>query len=193
MRAEELKSSILDGTMSSFEDLATELREFLRSVEHELRSDLFLYISQGHVKHYVEPIEGWGSVIAKWGNTSSDIEEAEKCFALNRYTASVFHLMRLMEMAVQKFGDKLGVDLVGPVGPKVWQVILDGVNKAVKEKALEKDLLAKSYAAASAHLYNVKVAWRNEVMHPKATYTEEEAESILYNVKTFVCDLVQLL
>jgi hypothetical protein len=42
-----------------------------------------------------------------------------------------------------------------------------------------KQLSTKAYAEAASHLYNVKVAWRNEVMHPKQTYTFEEAEDDL--------------
>lgn len=47
----------------------------------------------------------------------------------------------------------------------------------------------KVYAAAAGHLYNVKIAWRNEVMHPKKTYTAEEAKKLLNAVDTFIRDL----
>jgi hypothetical protein len=49
--------------------------------------------------------------------------------------------------------------------------------------------VVKEYAEAASHLYIVKVAWRNEVMHPKQTYTFEEAKSIFGNVRTFIADL----
>lgn len=71
---------------------------------------------------------------------------------------------------------------------KNWQNILDEVNKAIRalnQKAVE----TKAYAAASSHLYNVKLAWRNEVMHPKQTYTHEEAKKLHSAVDTFVRDL----
>jgi hypothetical protein len=38
-----------------------------------------------------------------------DADEAGKCFAVGRYTACVFHLMRIMERCVQKMGRDLGV------------------------------------------------------------------------------------
>ena len=74
---------------------------------------------------------------------------------------------------------------------KVWQVILDGVNARIK--ALGRAPEAKEYASISAHLYNVKLAWRNEAMHPKATYTPEEAEGIFRAVRSFMIDLVGVL
>jgi hypothetical protein len=46
--------------------------------------------------------------------------------------------------------------------------------------------LLKEYATITSHLYSVKVAWRNAVMHPKASYTEDEAEEVLRQVIIFV-------
>jgi hypothetical protein len=118
----------------------------------------------------------------KFPQMSEDIAEAGKCLAFVRPTASVFHLMRVMEIAVQKFGDKLGVKLVNDLN---WQVILDQINKAIR--ALDHRLPeTKKLAEAASHLYNVKVAWRNEVMHPKQTYTPEEADEIFKNVRSFI-------
>jgi hypothetical protein len=67
--------------------------------------------------------------------------------------------MRVMETGVQVFGDRLGVELTTE---KNWHDILEAVNKAIK--ALDqKDLVTKAYAGISSNLYNVKLAWRNEV------------------------------
>jgi hypothetical protein len=48
-------------------------------------------------------------------------------------------------------------------------------------------------AEASANLYSVKVAWRNEVMHPKATYTLEEAENTLRQMRIFMHSLAGII
>ena len=45
---------------------------------------------------------------------------------------------------------------------------------------------------ATASLYAVKVAWRNEVMHPKETYTLEEAENLIRLVKGFMQQLAEI-
>jgi hypothetical protein len=94
--------------------------------------------------------------------------------------------MRIMEAALQKFGDKLGVTLSTE---KNWQNILDEVNKAIKAMD-HRASPTKAYAGATAHLWNVKIAWRNEVMHPKQAYTDEEAKAIFGAVRTFLRDLV---
>ena len=135
-----------------------------------------------------EPLFG-KQVEDKFSNMSEDISEAGKCIALSRSTASVFHLMRIMEIAVQEFGDKLGVKLVKETN---WQVILDQINAAIK-KMDSKDKKTVAYAQATSHLYNVKISWRNNVMHPKQTYTPEEARTIFDNVKAFVCNIVEII
>lgn len=129
------------------------------------------------------------SVINKLPSASEDLDEAGKCLALGRYTACVFHLMRVMEIGVQEFGTKIGVKLADE---KVWQVIIQEADKAIRAMD-QKDAQTKKYASISAHLYNVKLAWRNEVMHPKATYTSEEAQRIILTVAGFLVDLIVVL
>jgi hypothetical protein len=128
-------------------------------------------------------------VEAKFPQMSEDISESGKCLALGRPTAAVFHLMRVMEIGTQKLGDKLSVQFASE---KNWQNILDEVNKAIK--ALDQRAAqTKAYAAVSSHLYNVKLAWRNEVMHPKQTYTHDEATRVYSSVDAFIRDLASIL
>lgn len=120
--------------------------------------------------------------------TSEDIAEAGKCLGVGRYTAAVFHLMRVMETAVHKLGEVLDIGLVQE---KNWQNILDEVNKAIK--ALDhKQAKTKNLASISSHLYAVKLAWRNEVMHPKQTYTSDEADTVFRSVRAFMNDLAEV-
>jgi hypothetical protein len=113
--------------------------------------------------------------------------EAGNCYATGRGTACVFHLMRIMEVGVQELGKSLGV---ATVNQKVWQNILDEVNKAIK--GLDpKNPKTIELCQASANLYSVKLAWRNEVMHPKDIYTLEEAENLIRQVKIFMSHLAK--
>ena len=90
--------------------------------------------------------------------------------------------MRIMEVGVQQLGNKLGVTLVNE---KNWQNILDEINKAIKSLN-PKDPKTIELSQASANLYAVKLAWRNEVMHPKDTYTLEEADNLIRQVRIFM-------
>lgn len=173
-------------TVSEIQQAATELSNRMHDA---LVEQQFLHVSPELAKLYTKQQLFGSEVEAKFPQMSEDIAEAGKCLALQRGTATVFHLMRVMEIAVRQFGDKLGITLVSD---KNWHNILDEINKAVK--ALDqKAPQTKAFAQASAHLYNVKLCWRNEVMHPKQTYTAAEATALFGAVDTFIRDLAELL
>jgi hypothetical protein len=174
----------------SNDSLRALLIDLQQRIIDELADRVFLAIPAEDIEYYSQKDNLFGlQVEARFPQMSEDISEAGKCFALHRGTAAVFHLMRVMEIAVQHFGSKLGVKLAAE---KSWQNILDEINKAIK--ALDqKAAQTKAYAEASSHLYNVKLAWRNEVMHPKTTYTVEEARAVLISVRTFVRGLSEML
>ncbi len=159
------------------------VRDLQNKFEDEINKHMFVYVTD---PHYLDADNLSGQIVSdKFAAATEDISEAGKCFALGKFTATVFHLMRVMEIGVQEFGSKIGVSLTST---KVWHVILQEADKAIRamdQKANE----TKQYAAISAHLYNVKLAWRNEVMHPKATYTEEEARKLMAAVRSYMEEL----
>jgi len=188
-----IKDYVFSGSTSSVtaQELRRNLIELLSRMQDELEAELFLSVSPSRVAYYEQKASLFGdAVAARFPRLTADISEAGKCLALNRSTACVFHLMRVMEVGVQEFGTKLGVQLAAE---KNWQNILDETNRPIKALVVSKDPLARAYTEVAAHLFHVKVAWRNEVMHPKETYTDEEAETLFRNVKTFMTDLIQIL
>lgn len=109
-------------------------------------------------------------------------------------TAAVFHLMRVMEIALRALAKKLDVTTIDPE-VESWNKITDHVNKAITalpaKTAPEQARKAKP-GAVSAHLNSVRIAWRNEVMHPKQSYSREEARAIFNAVRAFMVDLAAL-
>ncbi|HEV2501160.1 MAG TPA: hypothetical protein VGY31_16435 [Terriglobia bacterium] len=105
-----------------------------------------------------------------------DMDEAGKCYATERATACVFHLMRVTEFGLQAIGRALGVSDSRPN----WEPIIAKIDSELKtpyDKRQFKgsvDLLAN----ASTHLHAVKVAWRNRAMHVQTEHTMEEAQEI---------------
>jgi len=161
------------------------LREAL---EDELKDRQFFYMPAGRSVMYNAQERLLGpEVAAAFPDVLTDVDEAGKCLACGRQTAGVFHLMRVLEAGLQTLGSKLNVQLVEQ---KNWQNILDEMNKAIR--ALPKGPQQTALAEFGALLYSVKLAWRNEVMHPKATYSEEEANTILQSVKAFMAALAKL-
>jgi hypothetical protein len=115
-----------------------------------------------------------------------DLDEACNCLALARATACVFHLMRAMEEAVKILGTKLGVTNV----EKEWGKILSDIG--AKIEAMPKGQSRDEWSACHVNLYHVKQAWRNSTMHPKETYTTEQAKEVLDAVFAFLKQLATL-
>jgi hypothetical protein len=171
------------------------LRDLLKRFQDELSGRYLLVIPAHRVFVYDLPgtILGEDVVsISEYSQLREDAAEAGDCFALGKYTACVFHLMRVMERCVQKMGIELGLSET-VVCELEWQKILNNIRGAIKRKwPSEKDPERVKHESIISHLETVKIAWRNPTMHPKQTYTEEQAREVLLAVKTFVRNFVQL-
>jgi len=176
------------GSVSS-KQLLQLLSETENSIRREMSIVSFYYMPSKQFEHYQKPELFGAKVNAKFPSIQFDMIEAGNCFAMGRGTACVFHLMRIMEVGVQEFGKKLGVPLVNE---KNWQNILDPLNKAIKSLP-HKGPGTVEMSEASANLYAVKLAWRNEVMHPNDKYTLEEAKNLIGQVKLFMGQLATII
>jgi hypothetical protein len=98
-----------------------------------------------------------------------------------------------MEIGVQTLGRKLRIKI--DVNTETWYQIMIHVNRTIEKlpSKTQKEKHRKSrLAEAGAHLQSVRLAWRNEVMHPKQTYTRQEAYDVFNATKTFMVFLADL-
>jgi hypothetical protein len=161
------------------------------SIKNEFENQIFLMIPSKKAIFYDSGIQFFNQEVKdRFSDLIYDIDEACKCYAFGRSTACIFHLMRIMEKAVQQLGNTFGVPLVDE---KNWQTILTKTRNAVENKyPNERDRNRIQYENTIAQLESVKIAWRNPTMHPKSTYTEDEAENLLRVVKMFMNDLAKI-
>jgi hypothetical protein len=165
------------------------LQELENTISWEMRDCYFFHMPSSQADFYDQK-EFFGPVVnAKFPSIQYDMVEAGNCYAMGRGTACVFHLMRVMEFGVQCFGTRLGVGLTGG---KNWQNILDQINREIKSLP-PKDPTTVAMSLAAANLYAVKLAWRNEVMHPNDKYTLEEAKDVIYAVRLFMGQLAAII
>ncbi len=167
-------------------------RDLRRRIQDELDSRMVFIVSQDHARYYdaAKPLAG-SAIVDELPDTITDAVEAGNCFAVGRYTACVFHLMRVMEVCVKALGGQLGVS---SADEKTWQVVINDIRREVKSKYRdEQGADRKTYEAILSHLESVKIAWRNPTMHPKNVYTEEDAETILEAVRIFTDALAEVL
>ena len=157
------------------------------NIEKELSLKRFFLLPSERVRSYDEPTFGTDADNS-FPSSSFDTSEACKCFALRRSTACVFHLMRVLEIGLGVFAGRFGV----PSDHTNWHNIIEGIEKAVRGMGSDpsrpadwKDQQEFFSQAASAFMF-IKDAWRNYTAHARGKYTEEEAETILINVRGFM-------
>jgi hypothetical protein len=128
---------------------------------------------------------------------TEDVANAGSCFAVGQSTACVFHLMRVMEHCVQRLGRKLRVSI--DPNRESWHQIMIHVHTQVNalpggaRASRPQNARKQRFAMAAGRLDHVRIVWRNDVMHPKATYDEAEALEVLTAVEAFLKSVADLL
>ena len=154
----------------------------------QMQSKLVFVMDSAHAQFVTSEVPPFGTEVDDaFPRAGEEIAEAAKCLAFQRYTAAVFHLMRAMELAVQRLAEALGKQ---PPTNKAWGIILSEIHSEIEK--MPKGSRRDAWSACHAHLYHVKQAWRNDTMHPKTTYTEEQAETVFDAVRSFMIHLARM-
>lgn len=155
-----------------------------QAVLNDLAEHLFLHVDRERAAFYLQPLHGWDVVIERFG-CAFDIEEGRKCYALARYTATVFHLMKVVEAAVLELQVFLkDSDVKAHFGSVLAK--LEHMTQQTKYEHVPSDL--RPYLPfmrdVIVQLHAVKDSWRNKVSHvdarivPIDTFTEELAKLV---------------
>jgi hypothetical protein len=131
-------------------------------------------------------------------NAARDALEAANCYATNRYTACVFHCMRVAEYGLRKLAANrnLRIKLTKnrrpcPIEYGTWQDVITAIQNKIK-KIRQRPVGPKREAElqflsnAADHCDYMKELWRNELSHTRRWYKKEEALSAINRVKEFV-------
>jgi hypothetical protein len=165
-------------------------------IHDEIDAKLIYMIPASAAGYFNSPIPLLGTDVANaFPSTVYDMTEAGNCLALERSTACVFHLMRIMEMAIGSIARCLGIP--DPVKPnkKHWGAISQTIQTEINARNVavppgwakpdDKVFFSEIYILMEA----VRGAWRNPTMHPDRKHTQEEAFNIFGAVKTFMAKI----
>ncbi|MGC8536626.1 MAG: hypothetical protein ACP5QR_14025 [Rhizomicrobium sp.] len=127
---------------------------------------------------------------AKFPSATFEIREAGNCFALGRFTASVFHLMRVLEIGLTAVGKVFNVSLAHTN----WEPAIRELESKIRGMRQDPDWKSVSdykeqqefYAQAISYLVVAKDAWRNYTVHARGKFTEEEAALMMKNIQAFM-------
>jgi hypothetical protein len=113
---------------------------------------------------------------------------------LGRHSATVFHLMRALEVGIRCLGKEFSVttDNTG------WHNVLDQIDAKVRamnsvSHGADWKENQQFYSEAVAHFYVLKNAWRNYTMHLHERYDEERAVDIYNSTRAFMRGLAKKL
>jgi len=155
-------------------------------------------ISPAELETYEQEQLFGGQVFANFPSARLDVAEAGNCYAMGRYTACVFHCMRVVEKGLHVFVDDLNakcnvnVKFNRHISYVNWGNIIDKIEHELKE-LLKPDKeppldpnLRRFYSETATEFIYIKVAWRDNVAHSRSSYDEPTAHSIMDHVKAFM-------
>jgi hypothetical protein len=159
----------------------------------EMRGRYFWALTMSETEYYKNPHKGWEEVIARFGASVTDIEEASKCFALSRYAAAVFHSLQVVEIGLID----LGRVIVATDPQTGWNATTKRLEKILVTKYPNRTPFQQQHSKfleqISATIEALKSAWRHKISHAQdklvlltSDFTPEVAEEILLASRSFM-------
>jgi hypothetical protein len=131
-------------------------------------------------------------VLDAFPSAAMDVREASNAYALERWPACVFHLMRVLEFGLRTMADKFGVAYESAT----WHVVIEQIEAKVRkiDQSFGPDWKQqkKNYSDACTQFMFFKDAWRNHIMHVRDVYDPWRARSIWQHVQEFMRKLVSI-
>lgn len=169
----------------------------------EMWKHKFLRISDSNAAFVDQDALFGSNVIAE---AADDIKAAGNCLACECNTAAVFHLMRAAEWGLRALCSHLGIiktvktkksgkKKYVPIEYTQWERMLEDAQTRIDKKieklaaGKRKQELQEFYYPLLSDLNGFKDAWRNHVMHTRASYSPQDAIAIFDHVKRFMSSL----
>lgn len=180
------------GLLSS---VATEYQKLQTMIQIEISQKHFFRLSESE-KVLFQPNDDnplFGSDVQdKFPSALYEIDEAAKCLALERFAATVFHLMRAMEITLISIRKCFGLPDPEKFSERNWGKILQGLRLDVERRNRQaptgwtnpedQQLFSNIIGSIAA----VKLAWRDPTMHVETKYLPNEAQEIFASVRTLM-------
>ena len=172
-------------------------KDFLENLEVELRTHLFLFVPAQRKEMFNKPDQWfWGDVTERVRGTEADIEEACRCHALGRSTATVGHLMRVAEIGLRSLARTASVTVKkkNRAVPLLWTDWQDMIT-AIRAKKItgmqtvrgpKRDAELDFYQGALGEFESFKDVYRHHVMHARKSYKDPDAEHVMLYVRGFM-------
>jgi hypothetical protein len=204
----EMKKEYIEGSLDQvdYSSLCADLWSAETTLMQHFWDRVFIEIPEAQTR-YVNNYDLLGEKVSKaFPSAKEEFYHAGNCLATDNGTGTVFHLMRAVERALRalcvhlrilriikrrKSGKKKFVPIEYAQWDKHMEAIQEKVDKKIGRMAAgeKKQIEQEFYYPLLGDLKGFKDAFRNHVMHTRATYTTVKAEEVLYHVKRFMVRL----
>jgi hypothetical protein len=184
---------------ASYGEIGDQLQEVRRALKMDLEDNKFLSLSFLEVGYFGQE-QGFGpEVFSNFQSTRIDVAEANNCYALGRYTACVFHCMRVLEKGLHALAYELDtkhnaqLNFGKPFNEKSWGLIIADILISLESPKRTKRLnpvptkdQVRFYSTAAVQFEHFQHAWRDDCAHANRTYDEPAARSVLNHTHHFM-------
>jgi hypothetical protein len=163
----------------------------LEVISDELDSKLFLSVSTNRAAYYEKDDLLGKEAREAFPIGTLELRSAANAYALELPTASVFHSMRAVEHGLRALATDVGLTF----DAQQWGVIIDQIEakiELIRQHGIhdmsksDKDARLQFLSEAAKEFAYFKDGWRNYVSHAKATYGQQQAQTVLNHVRDFL-------
>lgn len=191
-RSEELHQYLIQNNPIDITLADRMIRQLQEKTIDELGGEFWLKVGEQHSKIY----RGQKAFLSKQvlkelPEIKNEAKQAGKCFALEQYTASAFHLMRIMDFLVQRFANIFGIQ--PDPDRDTWGTILNQTRQEIEKWGKDKKHPNRPYRRKYNDCYKRIDSLRpdrNDLMHNRQNHNEESVRdlkgAVELNIKTFL-------
>lgn len=172
-------------------DLGAKANALLDTMKRELGSCYLLHLNPKEENKYVDKFPFGENVTERFPLATNDIEEASKCLALHRFTASVFHSMRAVEIGLKALFKAVGAEEFAGKPYPSWHDFINKIRQAIKNKPGMSPEENQFYTDIVTLIEGFKLSWRNPTMHVDRIYTDEQAEDVFNAARSLMRRLAE--
>jgi hypothetical protein len=174
--------------------LAQMFDELGHRIIDELKGRFIFLMSGEEAELFEPPAPVFGMDVAgRFSTIAYDAEEASKCRALERSTASAFHSIRCLEAGIRALSRCLQIPDPTRASERNWGMMLKKIKDEIDRRwpsascriSGDGEFFDNAYAALAA----MQNPWRNATMHLDQKYTPDEAKHIF----EIVCGFMKVL
>lgn len=199
-----IASEITSPTLTN-RQLQVAMTSILNRIRDELEGTLFVWVAPECAGYFEYPSDTdkfdsdqkalAGFIRDRFQKAVNEIDEARTCYAVGRWTASVFHLMRACEVGIKSVYKTLGI--ASPKLSDSWGQMLKPMDEQLQKKPADRSGAWAAEPLFFDHITNdiraVKRAWRDTTMHVESTYDQSGALKALNAVTSLFTHLAKRL